>query len=65
MELDLITLLQNAGPLTLSAIILVAGMRLGRLWSKVEGLLAGQEDIAARLSAIERRLADLESRHGE
>lgn len=65
MESDLITLLQNAGPLTLSAIILVAGMRLGRLWSKVESLLAGQEDIAARLSEIERRMAALESRSGE
>ena len=65
MEQDLLALLQNAGPLTLSAIILVAGMRLGRLWSKVEGLLAGQEDIAARLSDIERRLAALESHHGD
>ena len=65
MEWDALQMLQQAGPLTLAAVILVAGMRLGRLWSKVEGLLRLAEERDERLSAVEQRLAALESRHGD
>lgn len=65
MEWDALQMLQQAGPLTLAAVILVAGMRLGRLWSKVEGLLRLAEERDERLSAVEQRLAVLESRHGD
>ena len=64
MDFDTLKMMENAGPLTLAAIILVAGMRLGRLWSKVEELLKRADERDERLSEIEQRLAALESRHG-
>jgi len=64
MEWEALQILQQAGPLTLAAVILVAGMRLGRLWSKVEDLLKLAEERDERLCAIEQRLAALESRRG-
>lgn len=65
MEWEALQILQQAGPLTLAAVILVAGMRLGRLWSKVEDLLKLAEERDERLSAIEQRLGALESRRGD
>ena len=65
MEYDIIQILKEAGPLTIAALILVAGMRLGRLWSKVEKLLKISEERDERLAAIEQRIASLESHRGD
>jgi len=65
MEWEVLTILQHAGPLTAAILILVAGMRLGKLWSKVEGLLKLSEEREDKLAAIEQRLAVLESRVGD
>jgi len=65
MDIETLQLLQQAGPLTLAVAILIAGMRLGRLWTKVETLLSVSEEREDRLAAIEQRLAVLESRRGE
>ena len=65
MELEILSILQHAGPLTAAGLILVVGMRLGRVWNKLEELLADRQERDARLAASEQRLAGLESRLGE
>tara|TARA_Y100000310_G_scaffold188232_1_gene188194 strand:+ start:1726 stop:1929 length:204 start_codon:yes stop_codon:yes gene_type:complete len=65
MDLEFVKTLEHAGPLTLAALILVVGMRLGKVWTKVEELLAGTRDLDERLASIEQRIAALESRHGD
>ncbi len=65
MEWEALQILQQAGPLTLAAVILVAGMRLGRLWSKVEELLKLSEEREDKLVDIEQRIAVLESHRGD
>lgn len=65
MEWEVLTLLQHAGPLTAAVLILVAGMRLGKLWNKVEELLKLSDEREDKLVEIEQRLAVLESRVGD
>ena len=65
MDLEFLKALQTAGPLTVAALILVVGMRLGKVWTKVEGLLAARGEVDARLAAIEARVATLESQRGD
>ena len=65
MEWEALTLLQHAGPLTAAVLILVAGMRLGKLWNKVEELLKLSDEREDKLVEIEQRLAVLESRVGD
>tara|TARA_Y100000310_G_C20360404_1_gene658704 strand:+ start:501 stop:701 length:201 start_codon:yes stop_codon:yes gene_type:complete len=65
MDWEILKMLQTAGPLTAAALILVVGMRLGKLWSKVEGLLAERQERDAKLASIEQRLAVIESQRGD
>jgi hypothetical protein len=65
MELEVLTILQHAGPLTVAVLILVVGMRLGKVWSKVEELISDRQERDARITALEQRLAGLESRRGD
>ena len=65
MDLEALALLQHAGPLTLAALILVVGLRLGKLWSKVEELLANQREREQRFAEAEQRIAVLEAQVGE
>ena len=65
MDLEYLKILQHAGPLTVAGLILVAGMRLGRVWSKLEELLAERQERDAKLAALEQRIAALESQPGD
>lgn len=65
MEWEVLTILQHAGPLTVAVLILVVGMRLGKVWSKVEELISDRQERDARITALEQRLAGLESRLGD
>ena len=65
MDLELLSILQHAGPLTVAGLILVVGMRLGKVWSKLEELLADRQERDVRLAALEQRIAVLESRRGD
>ena len=65
MDLEYLKILQHAGPLTIAGLILAVGMRLGKVWSKLEELLADRQERDAKLAAIEQRIAVLESRRGD
>ena len=65
MDLELLSILQHAGPLTVAGLILVVGMRLGKVWSKLEELLPDRQERDVRLAALEQRIAVLESRRGD
>tara|TARA_Y100000310_G_scaffold264690_1_gene275416 strand:+ start:164 stop:361 length:198 start_codon:yes stop_codon:yes gene_type:complete len=65
MDWEVLSILQHAGPLTVAGLILIAGIRLGKVWNKLEELLADRQERDARLTAIEQRLAGLESRLGD
>jgi len=64
MDFEVLKLIQHTGPLTLAAVILFIGMRLGRLWSKVESLLSRADERDERIAQLEQRVYALESRPG-